>query len=46
VWSAVWAHPPIVSTDEFVAANRRTRLATALVATDGTESGWTDRRAA
>jgi hypothetical protein len=46
VWSPEWAHPPIVSTDEFVAANSRTRLATALVAADRAESGWTDRRAA
>jgi hypothetical protein len=46
VWSPVWAHPPIVSTDEFVAANRRTGLATALLDADSAESGWTDRRAA
>lgn len=46
VWSPVSAHPPIVSTDEFVAANRRTGLATALLDADSAESGWTDRRAA
>jgi hypothetical protein len=46
VWSAVWAHPPIVSTDEFVAANRRTRLSAAVMAAHSEESRWTDRRAA
>lgn len=46
VWSPVWAHPPIVSTEEFVAANRRTRLATALPVTGTPAAGSTDRRAA
>lgn len=46
VWSPVWAHPPIVSAAEFVAANRRTRWATALPVTEDPVTGWTDRRAA
>jgi hypothetical protein len=46
VWSPVWAHPPIVSTEEFVAANRRTQWTTALLAADSPVAGWTDRRAA
>jgi hypothetical protein len=46
VWSPVWAHPPIVSAAEFVAANRRIRLATALSAADTPVAEWTDRRAA
>ena len=44
VWSPVWAHPPIVSTEEFIAANRRTRLATALPVTDTPVARSTDRR--
>lgn len=46
VWSPVWAHPPIVSPEEFVAANRRTRLATALPVTETPMTESTDRRAA
>jgi hypothetical protein len=46
VWSPVWAHPPIVSVAEFVAAHRRTRLATALPVTDAPVAGLSDRRAA
>ncbi|PXY18311.1 recombinase [Prauserella flavalba] len=29
VWSQAWAHPPVVTAEEFLAANRHTRLATA-----------------
>jgi hypothetical protein len=29
VWSEVWVHPPVVTAEEFLAANRHTRLATA-----------------
>jgi hypothetical protein len=46
VWSPVWAHPPIVSTEVFIRAKRRTRLATALPLTDTPVTGWTDRSAA
>jgi hypothetical protein len=46
VWSPVWAHPPIVSAEEFVAANRRARLATAPPVTEDPAVGRTDRRAA
>ena len=28
VWSEVWVHPPVVTAEEFLAANRHTRLAT------------------
>lgn len=45
VWSPQWAHPPIVSAAEFVAANRHTRLATALPVTDEDPvAGSSDRR--
>ncbi|RJQ87222.1 recombinase family protein [Amycolatopsis panacis] len=46
VWSPVQAHPPIVSSDEFIAANHRTILATALLAADSTASELPARRAA
>jgi hypothetical protein len=46
VWSPVWTHPPVVSAEEFAAANRRTRLATALPDTETSVSGPADRKAA
>jgi site-specific DNA recombinase len=42
----LWAHPPVVSAEEFVATNRRTRLATALPATETSVAGSTGRKAA
>jgi Recombinase len=45
VWSPVWAHPPIVSAEQFVAANRRTRPATAPPVTETPVDGLPDRRA-
>jgi Recombinase len=46
VWSPVWAHPPIISTDEFVAANSHSRLAAALPGADGPVAEATDQTVA
>jgi hypothetical protein len=46
LWSPEWAHPPIVSTEEFVAANRRTLLAATIAATNCPAAGRTDQRSA
>jgi hypothetical protein len=46
VWSPVWAHPPIVSAEQFVAANRPTRLTTAPLVTDTPVAGLPNRKAA
>ena len=46
VWSPVWAHPPIVSTQEFIAANPRSAVTTALAAVDDSAADASDRRAA
>jgi hypothetical protein len=46
VWSPVWAHPPIVSAEEFSAANPRSTVATALAVVDDSEADAPGRRAA
>jgi Recombinase len=45
VWSSVWAHPPIVSHEEFVAANRHVRQIATPPATRDLVARSTDRRA-
>jgi hypothetical protein len=46
VWSPVWAHPPIVSAEEFIAANPHSTVATALGAADDSAADAQGRREA
>lgn len=46
VWSEVWVHPPVVAAEEFLAANRHTRLAPAPPAPGDPLDLPSDRRAA